>query len=362
LGARRLALPPMGGRTVTFYDDWLGLWDQAAAEKKQARKWTHEEDIEWVETVQDYRTGLLIAPELGFRTWGTESLISEIPPGCHTGQHKHGEESIHIVRGSGFSIVNGVRYDWKTGSTLNIPFGAVHQHFNTGPDTARYFSAMSVHLEHFCGLHRHTQLEEKGEISHIPNVVTSANGYDDRGRRIRLNIEDAPVRIGSEDRSKLPQIEPGKPLVLGTLDGMDTVASGHKAKLVDFMRIGRTTNDFQALETEISGILTDAPLEYGGTHAHMEAHLYILDGEGHSIVDGESIAWKTGSAFHVVGPQTVHQHINDAERESQMLRVAFGIRYFWEKIAKEEFPYLYLAYREQRDRQSERERERERVR
>src|SRR5260370_29766597 len=121
---------------MTFYDDWLEMWDQANAEKQGARKVTHEEDIEWVETVQDYKVGLLIALELGFRTWGTESLIAEIPSGCHTGKHKHGEESIHIVQGSGFSIIDEVRYDWKTGSTLVVPFGAVHQHFNTGQTSA----------------------------------------------------------------------------------------------------------------------------------------------------------------------------------------------------------------------------------
>jgi quercetin dioxygenase-like cupin family protein len=348
---------------MTFYDSWLGMWDQATEEKKRARKVTHAEDIQWVQTVQDYRVGLLIAPELGFRTWGTESLIAEIPPGCHTGKHKHGEESIHIVEGSGFSLVNGVRYNWKKGSTLNIPFGAEHQHFNTGQQTVRYFSAMSVHLEHFCGLHRHTQLEERGETRSLPSVITSPNGFDEQGRRICLQLEEAPVRLGGEDGSKLPVLEAGKPLVVGTLDGMAAVAGGHKAKIVNFMRIGKPTNGFQARETEISGILTDSPHEFGGTHAHMEAHLYILDGQGRSIVDGESIPWRTGSAFHVVGPQTVHQHINESDRESQMLRVAFGVRYFFEAIAKDEFPYLFLAYRQfAGGRERERERERERAR
>jgi len=45
------------------------MWDQATAGKKRARKVTHEEDVHWVETVQDFKVGLLIAPELGFRTW-----------------------------------------------------------------------------------------------------------------------------------------------------------------------------------------------------------------------------------------------------------------------------------------------------
>jgi quercetin dioxygenase-like cupin family protein len=349
---------------MTFYDDWLGMWGRATEEKARARKCTHEEDIQWVETAQDYRVGLLVAPELGFRTWGTESLLAEIPPGCHTGKHKHGEESIHIVGGTGFSIINGVRYDWKKGSTLQVPFGAEHQHFNSGSDTARYFSAMSVHLEHFCGLHRHTQLEERGETSHLPSAPTSVNGFDEHGRRICLQLEEAPVRLGGEGPpGGVPALEPGKPLVVGTLDGMAALGGVHMAKLVNFMRIGKSTNGFQAFETEISGILTDSPHEFGGTHAHMEAHLYILDGIGHSIVDGESIPWKKGTAFQVVGPQTVHQHVNDGDVESQMLRVAFGIRYFFEAAANAEFPYLFLAYRQFAGaREAERERVRERTR
>ncbi|GAC1317648.1 MAG: hypothetical protein NVSMB2_11620 [Chloroflexota bacterium] len=349
---------------MTFYDDWLGMWDRAAQEKKQARKVTHEEDIEWVETAQDYKVGLLIAPELGFRTWGTESLLAEIPAGCHTGRHKHGEESIHIVSGSGFSVINGVRYEWQKGSTLQIPFGAEHQHFNMGEETARYFSAMSVHLEHFCGLHRHTQLEPKGRISHLPSVLASPNNFDQLGRRVHLPLAEAEVRIGGESaEAAVPVIEPGKPLVLGTLDGMEEIGTMHKAKLVQFMRIGKSRGGFKALETEISGILCDPPHEFGGTHAHMEAHLYVLDGVGHSVVDGVSIPWKAGSAFHVPGPQTVHQHVNDGDTESAMLRVAFGIRYFFENIAHEEFPYLYLAYRQNAGvRGQERERERERTR
>jgi len=61
-----------------------------------------EEEVEWVRTQQDCRAGLPIATETGFRTWGTVSMISEIPVGWHTGEHAHGEEAIHIVGGEGF--------------------------------------------------------------------------------------------------------------------------------------------------------------------------------------------------------------------------------------------------------------------
>ncbi len=86
-----------------------------------------------------------------------------------------------------------MRYDWQTGSTLVVPFGATHQHFNTGQTTARYFSAMSVHLEHMCGLHRHTQLAERGTTSHVPNVPKSPNGFDAQGDSGCTCTSDCPT-------------------------------------------------------------------------------------------------------------------------------------------------------------------------
>jgi SpoVK/Ycf46/Vps4 family AAA+-type ATPase len=116
---------------MTFYDNWLGMWDQAT-------------DRQWLRLQHHRRRALRL----------------------------------------------------EDGSTLVVPFGAVHQHFNTGQATARYFSAMSVHLEHMCGLQRHTQLAERGTTGHIPNVPRSPNGFDSQGRRIHLFQEEAEVRIG----------------------------------------------------------------------------------------------------------------------------------------------------------------------
>ena len=117
---------------ATFYDNWLDMWNKAEQERKDARVVIHEEEIEWLETQQDQKIGLLGAPETGFRTWGTTTMVAEIEPGHKTGKHKHGEETIHVVEGNGCTIVNGRRYNWGKNSTLVIPFGAEHQHFNTG--------------------------------------------------------------------------------------------------------------------------------------------------------------------------------------------------------------------------------------
>lgn len=100
---------------------------------------------------------------------------------------------------------------------------------------------MSVNLEHFCGLHRHTQIEPKGRTTHLPSVPASPNNFDQRGRRVHLPLSDAEVRSGGESaQAAVPVIEPGKPLILGTLDGMEEIGTMHKATLVQFMRIGKS--------------------------------------------------------------------------------------------------------------------------
>ena len=364
----------------TFYDNWLGMWDKAEKERAEARLSIHEEDIEWVETQQDYRAGLLAAPETGFRTWGTITMMSEIEPGHKSGKHKHGEEAIHIVEGTGCTIVNGRRYNWGPNSTLSIPFGAEHQHFNTGDTKIRMFSAMAPHLEFFAGVAKFVQFENWGKIDKIPSVPLSADGFEENGeRRICMTIEQAPwsgagegggggptVKLTASQIESLRRMDPNKPINQGIQGGMESMGfdlpvGSHIAPGPQFMGIRKQSNGFKAREMEISGVLRLYPEEGHGTHAHMEALLYMLEGEGYCLVEGErKVHWKKGSCIHVQGPQTKHQHWNTSKGYSEMLRIAPGFRYFFEDVAKEEFPYLYFSARpalmNQLNQQLERER------
>lgn len=337
----------------TFYDDWLGMWDRAEAERKASRRNIHDEELDWVETVQDHRAALLVSPETGFRTWGTTSMIAEIPPGHHSGAHKHGEEAIFILSGSGFSVIDNVRYDWHEHSAVLVPFGSVHQHFNTGDIPVRYLSVLAPHLEFYAGLHRTIQIAPCGRSRGEPDVAAAPDGMNPNGvDRVVLHRENATLKRAEGDGvpvvgMTMPEFDPEHALVLGSVEGADSLPPGfHKAEVLQYMRINSNRNDFHPHEVEISGLLTDPPYEYGGMHAHMEAHLYILQGEGYSLVNGEKVPWKPGTALHVPGPQTPHRHVNESGVPATMVRMAFGVRYFFENIAKREFPYLYLEPRQ----------------
>jgi mannose-6-phosphate isomerase-like protein (cupin superfamily) len=62
----------------------------------------------------------------------------------HSGAHRHqGGLVIYVIRGSGYTVVEGDRKDWKEGDLLLLPVqpgGVVHQHFNTGDEPAEWIA------------------------------------------------------------------------------------------------------------------------------------------------------------------------------------------------------------------------------
>src|SRR5688572_23887111 len=139
----------VAGVSMTFYDDWLAAGAQIEDGFRKAPHVARDRDIPWVSTPQDAKVKLMVSNATGFATMGSDVLKAEIAPGWHTGKHVHGEESLHILRGTGFSVIDGQRFDWHQGSTVHIPYRAVHQHFNTGDEPALYLSGMVFSLEKF---------------------------------------------------------------------------------------------------------------------------------------------------------------------------------------------------------------------
>ena len=52
-----------------------------------------------------------------------------IPKGEHTAAHRHTASSVyHVAEGSGFSILDGIRFDWRKGDTFAVPIWCWHEH------------------------------------------------------------------------------------------------------------------------------------------------------------------------------------------------------------------------------------------
>lgn len=63
-----------------------------------------------------------------------------------TGVHTHqGGLALFIVEGKGWTVMNGVRYDWEAGDLITMPMkpgGVEHQHFNADPSKPAKFLAL----------------------------------------------------------------------------------------------------------------------------------------------------------------------------------------------------------------------------
>ncbi len=127
-------------------DELLRLRDQQRSLRKDARMTVHGKDLEWEEN------------RFGRMKWYLHPAIEdtvikdyvffmmEIPPGTRTGRiHQQGNEVILILEGRGWTVLNGVRHDWKAGDVVALPLrqqGNTVQHFNADPEKpARFVSA-----------------------------------------------------------------------------------------------------------------------------------------------------------------------------------------------------------------------------
>ena len=60
----------------------------------------------------------------------------------HSGKHLHqGGINLFVIKGEGYTTVDGKRYNWKEGDLILLPIkkgGVVHQHFNTDGQPSKW--------------------------------------------------------------------------------------------------------------------------------------------------------------------------------------------------------------------------------
>ncbi len=307
---------------ANFYDEWLAASDRIQEQFRQSPMIAHDRNIEWVSTRQDARVKMMVSNDLGFPTMGTCVMKAEIPVGWHTGKHSHGEESIHILKGEGFSIINGQRFNWHTGSTLQIPYRAVHQHFNIGTEPALYLSALCFPLEEFVKLARLEQFEDCGpnNMGLLAEMPPEKSQYLSEDRRAVIHLEQAPTDFAFHPQRGLASVE-------------------KQHDLTRYLIVPK--NGFKATSVAMTFIFEDPPYHHSGRHKHLEAMIYILDGEGYSEVQGRDERWEAGDLLHVPPAMFEHEHFNNTPKMVKQLRIQFGIRFWFTDL----WPEGYTAQR-----------------
>lgn len=84
---------------------------------------------------------------------------------AHSGRHRHqGGYHLFVIKGRGYTTVDGKRFDWKEGDLILLPIkkgGVEHQHFNLDGKPSRWVAFNHLKFAETCGRFR----EQKEVIS-----------------------------------------------------------------------------------------------------------------------------------------------------------------------------------------------------
>mgnify|MGYP001590874605 CR=1 FL=1 len=88
----------------------------------------------------------------------------------HSGKHRHqGGLNIFVLKGKGYTTVDGVRHDWDAGDLICLPVkkgGVEHQHFNLEGKPSRWLAFINNHIIEMLGRfveQRETSPDWKGQ-------------------------------------------------------------------------------------------------------------------------------------------------------------------------------------------------------
>jgi gentisate 1,2-dioxygenase len=84
------------------------------------------------------RLAYVVDSRIGFHVKALATVVAEIPPGRHSGAHRHLYDEIdYVLAGQGRAIIDDQTYEIKKGDALAIPVFAWHQYFNDGDEPMR---------------------------------------------------------------------------------------------------------------------------------------------------------------------------------------------------------------------------------
>jgi gentisate 1,2-dioxygenase len=133
---------------------WNEIWETLQQREKEGAISAYDDVIE---VFRDPVGGQQVTPTFG-------CAIQMLRPGIRTQAHRHTSSAIyHVVRGSGYSIVEGERYDWSAGDYFALPHRAWHEHANaSSSEPAILFSMTDEPALEALALLREERLEKNG--------------------------------------------------------------------------------------------------------------------------------------------------------------------------------------------------------
>ena len=101
------------------------------------------------------------------------SDLQEIPAGSHTGKQKIQGGVVHyVIKGKGYTIMDGVRHDWEAEDLINLPInpeGVTYQHFNLDPEEPALLLSVHNNFDESLGVDMGAGLEQIEDAPDAPS-------------------------------------------------------------------------------------------------------------------------------------------------------------------------------------------------
>jgi gentisate 1,2-dioxygenase len=266
--------------------------------------------------------------------------LVELPPGSRSACVRHLWEAVgYVLRGRGYSVIDGVRYDWEAEDALCLPPGSAYQHINADPDApAQMIWGSMLPLARLVGL---------GAVEGLPDAepapapdrgsppatqrAPAPPAADRAAPSADADPVSAPRGLAASSRGTLFAAIQEDAAAEAARRAAGRIHIAGRATPWEISRQGRlkyyTGDPILGAATRLIRMFVQdlPPGARSGRHRHFnEAALYCLEGRGYSIVDGEHLDWEAGD-LNIVHINSTHQHFNaDPDRPARLLAIHSG--------------------------------------
>ena len=280
-------------------------------------------------------TVLLIDSRIGFNNRILRFWINGFPPGEENNQwatigHRHTVEAvIYVLQGYGYSIIDGIRYDWKAGDFICVPVFAWHRHVNLSDDNMVYVAATTGPFSMGLGvgiyederfpeywLFAQQETERKGTLIPGDMEIPETRRGIPEGMELAHYANSTAAKLYFE-QLKFAELEEsnrrkGKVLIKAEELKFERSPMGWVAPVVD-PQLG--------FHVKVMATLL-AQIERGkrsGAHRHVYEEInHIVSGEGYTIIEDKQYHWKKGDSLSI--PILAwHQHFNTGAETARIL-------------------------------------------
>lgn len=322
------------------YDDYLRMYMEMVSFAKEELKRREKSPVHVPrEKIDSEFAGhnwvLLVDPRIGFNARIIRFWINGFPPGEEENQwksmgHRHTVEAvIYVLKGHGYSIIDGIRYDWEAGDFICVPVFAWHRHINLSDEDMVYVASTTGPLSMGIGvaIYEDERYPEywvfaQKDTAEKQSLIPGAVEIPDVQRGIPKGIDPAQYDGSTAAKLYFDQLRfaedeeqarrKGKVLVKGKDLKFEKTPMGWVAPVVE-PKLGFHVKIMSTLVAEIE------PGKRSGAHRHLYEEVnHILSGEGYSIIEDKRYEWKKGDTL-AIPVFSWHQHFNTGKEAARIL-------------------------------------------